>query len=88
MSEKTLCFYINAIQIIFVEELKSGTIQVIDYYDTCNFIFFVVDLETNFKYFFLAKKASEMITVPKLEKCQPRPSNKPDDYVYNDLGPQ
>ena len=34
VSESNTCFYLNAIQVSYVEDLKSGTIEVFDYYDT------------------------------------------------------
>lgn len=33
LTEDTVCFYINAIQTFILDELKDGTIEVVDYYD-------------------------------------------------------
>ena len=57
LSEKTLCFYINAIQVVYVEELKSGSIQVIDYYDTCMKFFKTLSTTKLIKNLFSSQKS-------------------------------
>lgn len=38
LSEKTFCFDINAIRVAIVQDLKSGTIEAFDYYDSSKFV--------------------------------------------------
>ena len=71
VTETNSCFYLDAVQISYLEDLKSGTIEVFDYYDTSKIILenFLTTLRATFFFVLSAKKASKLYSVPKLAPC-------------------
>lgn len=84
VTEVPTCCYVNAIRTFEVEKLKGGSIEVVDYYDTCEYQQFCGDFSNgrrlNQRFFFQPKKLRFRIRSPSyLTVNKNQPGIAPDD---------